>query len=120
MHQSPIWEIFYVLSQITVSWKFMTRMVDILGRFKLILFWSGQRDNSFSQFSWTTFCHFGDAFHHLCLTCYLAICGKVTLLCHMAAEDRLVKETLTRHLLLWTYLGEAVVDLYEPICLYFE
>ena len=62
----------------------MTRMVDIIGHYKLTLFCLGQRNDWFDQYASAAFCHLGDAMlHFVFLLSSSAIRREVTLLCLM-------------------------------------
>ena len=66
----------------------MTRTFNILQSFKLILFWSGQRDDWIDQFAEAIFRLLWILYSNLYLPCYLSICGKVALLCAMLKIGR--------------------------------
>ena len=70
----------------------MTLIFDILQIILLIHFWSGHRDDYFTQFVWVSFCFLGinSSIFTYCLFVLvnLAICGEVTLQCPMLKIGR--------------------------------
>ena len=80
-----------ILSWSSISGSIMTRIVNILQSIKVVLFWSGQRNDWFNQFAWVSFGCFGNLLlnlHHIVRLVNLAIRGEVTLLCPMLKIGR--------------------------------